>query len=224
MEIATTPRTDTTAAPTDTRPASASALSSDFETFLKMLTAQLQNQDPLNPLQSTDFAVQLATFSGVEQQVRTNELLAQLTAGDSGSGLTDLAAWIGQEVRVSAPAAFEGMPLTLYPERVDGAERTVLVVRDEADSIVSNVVIPNDGEPIEWAGVRDDGTPLPPGTYAFTIEGYAENAFAGSAEVSHYAPVREVRVSADGPRIVLPGEATVDPADVLAVRAPDPTT
>ena len=46
-----------------------SALSSDFETFLRMLTTQLQNQDPLNPVDSADFAVQLATFSSVEQQV-----------------------------------------------------------------------------------------------------------------------------------------------------------
>ena len=50
-------------------------ISSDFETFLRMLTVQMQNQDPLNPIQSSDFAVQLATFSGVEQQVRTNDLL-----------------------------------------------------------------------------------------------------------------------------------------------------
>lgn len=46
--------------------------SSDFETFLKMLTTQIKNQDPLNPMEGTEFAVQLATFSGVEQQVMTN--------------------------------------------------------------------------------------------------------------------------------------------------------
>ena len=44
-------------------------ISSDFDTFLKMLTAQMQNQDPMKPIDSADYAVQLATFSGVEQQV-----------------------------------------------------------------------------------------------------------------------------------------------------------
>ena len=39
--------------------------SSDYETFLKMLTVQMQNQDPLNPVESSDFAAQLATFSSV---------------------------------------------------------------------------------------------------------------------------------------------------------------
>ena len=42
----------------------------DFQTFLKMLTTQIKNQDPLNPMEGSDFAVQLATFSGVEQQVQ----------------------------------------------------------------------------------------------------------------------------------------------------------
>ena len=53
---------------------STGGISSDFNTFLRMLTVQMQNQDPLNPIDSADYAVQLATFSGVEQQVRTNQL------------------------------------------------------------------------------------------------------------------------------------------------------
>lgn len=51
------------------------SLSSDFEVFLQMLTAQMKYQDPLNPVDSTDYATQLATFSGVEQAVLTNDLL-----------------------------------------------------------------------------------------------------------------------------------------------------
>ena len=55
-------------------------ISSDFNTFLKMLTTQLKNQDPLNPMDNSEYAVQLATFSGVEQQVKTNTLLESLGA------------------------------------------------------------------------------------------------------------------------------------------------
>jgi flagellar basal-body rod modification protein FlgD len=64
------------------------ALTSDFETFLRMLTVQMKNQDPLNPIESSDFAVQLATFSGVEQQVKTNDLLTKLADSFGGSGRT----------------------------------------------------------------------------------------------------------------------------------------
>ena len=58
------------AAPATTPPAAPApsrAISSDFDTFLRMLTVQMRNQDPLDPIDSADYAVQLATFSGVEQ-------------------------------------------------------------------------------------------------------------------------------------------------------------
>ena len=68
---------------------SASVISSDFETFLKMLTAQMENQDPLNPMDSADYAVQLATFSSVEQQVLTNDLLQAMTLQLGSSGMAE---------------------------------------------------------------------------------------------------------------------------------------
>ena len=76
--------------------------SSDFETFLKMLTTQIKNQDPLNPMEGTEFAVQLATFSGVEQQVQTNTLLQQMLSNGT-NGLGELSGWIGRDVRTTAP-------------------------------------------------------------------------------------------------------------------------
>ena len=105
--------------PLSTTPAAASAprksaaISSDFETFLKMLTVQMQNQDPLNPIDSTDYAVQLATFSGVEQQVRTNQILSDLSELLGGSGLGQAAQWIGKDVLAVTPASFAGDPLTI---------------------------------------------------------------------------------------------------------------
>ena len=82
----------------------ATNISADFETFLKMLTVQMQNQDPLNPIDSADYAVQLATFSGVEQQVQTNDLLKGLAASLGAAGLSEMAGWVGMEARTAAPA------------------------------------------------------------------------------------------------------------------------
>lgn len=80
----------------------------DFQTFLTMLTAQMQNQNPLEPIEASDFAAQLATFSGVEQQVQTNELLASLA---TQMGLADLASWVGRDVLSPAPVQYNGAPL-----------------------------------------------------------------------------------------------------------------
>src|SRR6056297_1233891 len=107
-------------------------LSSDFETFLLMLTTQMQNQDPLNPLESSEFAVQLATFSGVEQQVKTNDLLGSLLGGLATSGVAQMASWIGKDVRTDGPAWFDGSPITLFPNLSDGSTGAALVVKDAA--------------------------------------------------------------------------------------------
>lgn len=223
MDIATTTPFSTTPAAPAAPPAAprseTSALSSDFETFLRMLTVQMKNQDPLNPVEATDFAVQLATFSGVEQQVQTNNLLTSLGASLAGAGMADLAGWIGKEVRTAGAALFSGAPLTLYPgEMTGGADRTLLAVRDETGLTVARLPVTGTETELTWAGVRPDGTPMPPGLYRFEIERMVGEEVVGTVPVEHYAPVSEVRTAAAGPELLLPGGATVAVADVRAVR------
>src|SRR5271154_461249 len=73
-------------------------LSSDFNDFLTLLTTQLQNQDPLSPMDSTQFTAQLVAFTGVEQQINTNSKLDSLIGIDKGSQLTSAANFIGDTV------------------------------------------------------------------------------------------------------------------------------
>ena len=195
------------------------ALSSDFETFLRMLTVQMKNQDPLNPTESTDFAVQLATFSGVEQQVKTNELLGQMTEGGSASGLSDFAGWIGKSVRSPAAARFDGAPLTLHPSAAPAPGQTgFLVVRDVTSLPVARTPVPAGDEPVSWAGVRPDGTPFPAGLYRFELEMEEAGSVVSTAPVEHYASVVEVRTGENGPVLLLPGDVTVPTTRVTAVR------
>jgi flagellar basal-body rod modification protein FlgD len=216
-----------TPAPPQTRPPqerapqerAPNALSSDFETFLRMLTVQMKNQDPLNPIESSDFAVQLATFSGVEQQVRTNELLARLADGTAASGMTGFANWIGQEVRSSGPALFDGAPLTLYPgQGAAPGNATFLVVRDASGLPVARSPFVAGTEPFAWAGVRPDGTPFPAGLYRFDVEEMTGDTVAATRPVDHYARVTEVRSDPAGPTLVLAGGGTVLASGVRAVR------
>jgi hypothetical protein len=107
-------------------------ITADFETFLLMLTTQLKNQDPLNPMESTEYATQLATFSGVEQQVRTNELLETLTNGYATQGLGQLSGWIGMQATAEMPVAFSGAPGDRPDDPAARADRLELVVTDGA--------------------------------------------------------------------------------------------
>ncbi|VAW04118.1 Flagellar basal-body rod modification protein FlgD, partial [hydrothermal vent metagenome] len=68
----------------------------DFQNFLTLLTAQLRNQDPLSPADSTEFVAQLASFSSVEQLVRANGQLETISSAITGGGIDQYADWIGR--------------------------------------------------------------------------------------------------------------------------------
>ena len=129
--------------------------------FLQLLTAQLEYQDPLDPLESTDFAVQLATFSGVEQAVLTNDLLVALGDTLAATSVADMANWIGTEIRAAMPAYYEGEPITLLPNPAATSDMVELVVTNEEGEEVDRYEIAISAEPIEWYGLGEDGQPLP---------------------------------------------------------------
>ncbi|WP_371170468.1 flagellar hook capping FlgD N-terminal domain-containing protein [Aliiroseovarius sp. 2305UL8-7] len=196
------------------------AISSDFETFLKMLTAQMENQDPLNPVEGSDYAVQLATFSGVEQQVMTNDLLEGLGAKLGLMGLSDIAGWVGMEARVAAPVLFDQTPITLVPQPASGADQTRLVVKNEAGTIVENRVIPLSSEPIQWAGVDEGGTPYPQGVYSFELISMGAGRHLSSDPVEAFSRITETQ-SADGNLwLVLESGQKVAADQVAAIREP----
>ncbi len=196
------------------------AISSDFETFLRMLTVQMKNQDPLNPVDSADYAVQLATFSNVEQSVRTNQLLEGMQTQFGILGMAQLAGWVGQEARAAAPVYMDGTPVTLSPNPAASANRAVLVVTDADGRVVSREDVPVSAEPYEWLGADAAGDPLPRGTYTVTLESYFNESRLMSAPVEYYAPILEARGGVDGTRLVLRGGIEVPATAVTALRVP----
>jgi len=189
----------------------------DYQTFLNMLTVQMRNQDPLNPMAATDFAVQLATFSGVEQQMQTNQLLAALLGR---SGLAELGGWIGMEARIHSGAWFEGDPIHLAPDPALGADRAFLVVRNSFGAIVDNREIPTDTHSYQWEGIGTDGMPLPQGQYTFELESRAGEDILDTTLVAAYLPVIEARNEAGMLLLVLPGGIMVDSAGISGLRRP----
>ncbi len=200
--------------------ASPNPVSSDFETFLKMLTVQMKNQDPLNPSSSSDFAVQLATFSGVEQQVRSNQILEGLAQQMGLMGMAQMAGWIGMEARAAAPAYFDGTPITVLPSPASAAQETVLVVTDAQGREVERITIPVSSDPVTWAGVDSSGNPLPAGLYSFELESYAHGELLRSDLAEVYARITEARNEGGQTVLILHGGVQVPAMAVNAVRSP----
>ncbi|MCK8463348.1 flagellar hook assembly protein FlgD [Aliiroseovarius sp. S1339] len=195
-------------------------ISSDFETFLKMLTAQMENQDPLNPIESSDYAVQLATFSGVEQQVRTNDLLDGLGTKLGLMGLSDIAGWVGMEARVAAPVLFDQSPVTLVPQPANGADETRLVVKNAAGDVMENRVIPMTTDPVEWAGVDQSGAPLPRGVYTFELTSLGNGRHLSTDPVQAYSKITETQNSDGKLWLILESGQKIQAETVSAIREP----
>jgi flagellar basal-body rod modification protein FlgD len=220
----TTPLTTGTARSATPETSAAAAaktgISADFETFLKMLTVQMQNQDPLNPIDSKEFATQLAQFSGVEQQVKSNELLKDLGTQMALMGMTQLANWVGMEARADAPAYFGGQPVTLAPQVPESADSAKLVVKNAAGAEVQRLDLPLSNEPISWVGTDGEGNPLPAGEYNFSLETYRAGEITGTAPVEVYGTIREARMEDGKTVLMLEGGGKLTADQITALRNP----
>lgn len=212
-------QTTTTANNPATLPGARPPISSDFETFLKMLTVQMENQDPLNPVDSADYAVQLATFSGVEQQVKTNDLLASLGQQLGLMGLSQLSGWVGKDARVTAPAYFNGSPITVFTDPASAADTAYLVVHNDAGQEVSRSTISVAGGQIDWAGVGTNGQPLAPGQYRFDVESHSNGNLIGTDQAQVYSLITEVKSDNGEMFVVLTGDIQVAASQITALRA-----
>ena len=196
------------------------AIASDFETFIKMLTVQMENQDPLNPVDSSDFAVQLATFSSVEQQVLTNDLLTDLGGQFETFGVLQMSNWIGMDARAEMPVFFQGQPVTFTPKVDALADTTQLVVRDAQGNEIQRFEIdPDIGQQI-WAGRDEFGNPLPDGTYFVTTESFSRNTLLETQAVDVHDRIVEVRNSGGEIRLVMSSGQEVNASQIVGLRQP----
>lgn len=197
----------------------ASPSNADFDTFLKMLTAQLKNQDPLNPMEGTEFAVQLATFSGVEQQAQTNKLLNQLIAQmGGGGGLGQMASWIGKEGRTTEPVWFGDKALTLDVDPDPAADSVILIARNAAGREVGREEIGPGAGQIDWFGRDESGAKLPDGQYSFAIESLRKGEVISEDRVGAYARIIEAEQGKDGMEVIFEGGGSALASSIEALR------
>jgi flagellar basal-body rod modification protein FlgD len=144
-------------------------LASNYETFLTLLTAQLRNQDPLSPMNSTEFTQQLVQFSSVEQQISTNDQLRQLISMQTAAASNSALAWIGRGAVVNTDTARLG-PSGNVEWSVEAADsrRVRLEVLDASGRVVRSLERPAaEARTFSWDGLGDLGAPV--GSAAYTL-------------------------------------------------------
>lgn len=200
-------------------------LADNFETFLTLLTTQLKNQDPLEPLDSNEFTAQLVQFTSVEQSIQTNQLLESLVALQSSNSANAAVSYLGKEVTA------EGMSSRLSDGSASwnyslpfAASETKLTITD----VLGRAVYTTDGEigdgdhRFTWDGNDANGSPLPDGTYnlVVTATDVLGNEIETATEVTGI--VRSVSFQNGFPILDIDG-VDVSLGDVLAIVEPTDT-
>ncbi|MCG7520614.1 flagellar hook capping FlgD N-terminal domain-containing protein [Ruegeria sp. Ofav3-42] len=196
-----------------------SGLASDFETFLKMLTVQAQNQDPLKPLDASEYASQLAQFSMVEQQVQTNDLLSALSQTLGGANLDKLGKWIGMNVRTPSAFSFDGEPVDLFAKAEPAADKAVMVIRESGGTVVDRITVSTTDTKSVWSGKGSDGQPLAAGNYTATLESYGGDKLLSQQLAAAYNQVVEAQISENQVMLTLVSGHVVSATTVTGVRA-----
>ncbi|MET0294449.1 MAG: flagellar hook assembly protein FlgD [Phenylobacterium sp.] len=154
-------------------------LAQNFETFLTLLTSQLKNQDPLSPMDSTQFTQQLTQMTGVEQQLLTNQLLQKLVTGQT-SGVADAVSLIGKEARALSDQASLSKGKASWIYKLDGdAAQVKMEVLDAAGKVVfagSPGKTAAGEHTFTWDGKSGAGTALPDGVYKLRITALDKDA------------------------------------------------
>lgn len=202
--------------------ADSAVATSDFKSFLSLLTAQLKNQDPLAPLEATQFVEQLASFSTVEQQIETNRLLEKLLEGSEGAGLQEATAWIGKEVQAKTEKVqFSGEPMEFaIPPSAKGTASEV-IVRNSANDIVYRETVAAGQTSFTWNGATSDGVAAPAGLYKISADYSSDGDIVESAPLHSVSRVIEARLTDTGFALVLENGGEIDPSSVSAVRETD---
>jgi len=180
-------------------------LTDNYDTFLVLLTAQLQNQDPLAPMDSTQFTQQLVQFSQVEQQIRTNEqlesLVGQYQAASAGAALS----YLGREALIESDqtllvngAANWGYSL---PEMAD---EVTLQVRDARGRTVYETTGQNaEGNHVfNWNGRDQQGNQAPDGAYTLVVTAKDSEGESIAATMTVREQIRGVDFSGPTPLVI----------------------
>ncbi len=205
----------------NTSTSSAAALSSDYETFLKMLTAQAKYQDPMEPMDSSEYAAQLAQFSMVEQQTESNDLLSSIAQQMGLANMAAMSGWVGMEARATAPGYFDGAtPITISPNPAAASDTVQLVVSDSNGTEVQRVTLPVSADVYQWNGLDDDGVPFESGSYAFKVESISNGEVLLSETAEVYSRVQETQMQGSDVVLILQDGSAILASSVTALRDP----
>lgn len=199
---------------------SSATLAQNFDNFLILLTTQLQHQDPLAPMESTEFTSQLVQFASVEQQVTQNQQLEDLIALQRRNQAVNAVTFLGTEIEAFGnQALLDGGNMTIGYTLLPDTDSVTISILDDQDREVRS--FEGDTDPgkhtLVWDGINDQGLPAPEGAYTILVTARNADGDPMDSATSINGTVSAV-IAEDGVIVLKMGEISVPLDRVVGVR------
>jgi len=196
------------------------------DSFLKLLTTQMANQDPLSPSEPTEFIAQLAQFTSLEQLVNVNEGLDLLAVTQTAATSAQMVSYVGKEVTFASDSIYmaeQGQDQTISYELGDQADETTVQVLNEDGEVVRSIEFMGQDagdQRVDFDGNDNDGNPLPIGMYTLEVTAKKDG---GDVQVKtrDKAIVKGITFKGGFPQLLLEDGRVITLNQVLAVMSAD---
>lgn len=184
------------------------SIADDFDTFLSILTTQLKNQNPLDPMDTNQFTQQLVQFTGVEQQLKTNEYLETMMLSSQNQINSQAVNYVGQTVVASGATTdlVDGKATWIY-KIAEASDNVSVTIKDQSGSTVysRSLSMEKGTDQIIWDGATDAGGKLTSGKYTITIDARDADGKAIDVTTKMKGVVDSVDVSGSEPYLLVNG-------------------
>ncbi len=192
--------------------AASQSLAGNFDTFLQLLTTQLQNQDPLSPMDTSQFTQQLVEFASVEQQINTNTNLQTLISLQQTTEDTSALQLVGSTITVSGNAATlsnaTNSSATWSLSTSTPATANVTISSSTGQTAYTGTTSLSAGtQSYTWNGQGTNGVTWPDGTYTLSINATGANGQAVTVSTQVQGTVSGVNLSQNPPTLTVNGQS-----------------
>lgn len=172
-------------------------LSKDYTMFLKLLTTQMQHQDPLDPMDTSEYTQQLVQYSQVEQSIQQTGALKDILSQLGAQQISQASSFIGREARFDSAVAGLGTDPAKWTYHVNGTPTAITAtITDASGKVVNTVTLdPKAQGRFEWDGKKSDGTRAPDGAYTLAVKATTANGDKLETTINSVAKVTDVVAS-----------------------------
>ena len=193
--------------------------------FLKLLVAQLKNQDPLKPQDNTEYVAQLAQFSSLEAAMGTNSRLDAITSQNQGLANTEVVSLVGKVATVKGSlvtSAGSGTPVPVSFTLGAKTDTTNVSIQNSTGKVIRTIPIGAHSAglvKLSWDGKDDRGNVMPAGTYAVSIQAKTAAGDSVSAAQETTGLVKSVAFDKGYPVLTLANGMQIPVSDLLKVES-----